>query len=313
VNKSPSRSYIGRFAPSPTGPLHAGSLVAALASYLDARANGGAWLIRIEDIDEGRAVPGAADTILAQLAWLGMHSDGEIVWQSRRKDLYQAARERIAEHVYGCGCNRREIADSRLGVGPDGAAIYPGTCRHGLAPGREARSLRLRVPEQGADTIAFIDRFAGTVSQRLALESGDFVLKRADGYWAYQLAVVVDDAEQGVTDVVRGADLLDSTPRQIYLQRLLGVPTPRYLHVPVVRNANGEKLSKQTGAIAIAPGNEEAAVAALRQAAGFLGLHLGPAAEGGSLAAFWQEAVPAWAGLLAERGALLAASSSAAS
>ncbi len=320
MNTSPSRPYIGRFAPSPTGPLHAGSLVAALASYLDARANGGAWLIRIEDIDEGRAVPGAADTILEQLAWLGMHSDGEIVWQSRRKALYQAARERIAEHVYGCGCNRREIADSRLGVGPDGAAIYPGTCRHGLAPGREARSLRLRVPEQGADTIVFTDRYAGTVSQRLALESGDFVLKRADGYWAYQLAVVVDDAAQGVTDVVRGADLLDSTPRQIYLQRLLGVPTPRYLHVPVVRNANGEKLSKQTGALAILPGGhdnqEQAAVAALRQAAAYLGLRLRAAtvdAVDGSLAAFWQEAVPAWASLLAERGATLAASASAAS
>lgn len=299
----PPSPYIGRFAPSPTGPLHAGSLVAALASYLDARANGGAWLIRIEDIDEGRAVPGAAETILAQLDWLGMHSDGEIVWQSRRKDLYQAARERIADHVYGCGCNRREIADSRLGVGPDGSAIYPGTCRHGLAPGREARSLRLRVPEPGDDLVGFQDRFAGWQEQRLALESGDFVLKRADGYWAYQLAVVVDDAAQGVTDVVRGADLLDSTPRQIYLQRLLGVPTPRYLHVPVVRNANGEKLSKQTGALAVLPGNEEAAVAALQQAAGFLGLRL--TAPRASLAAFWQEAVPAWAKLLAERGALL--------
>lgn len=306
-----SSPYIGRFAPSPTGPLHAGSLVAALASYLDARANGGRWLIRIEDIDEGRAVPGAAETILEQLDWLGMRSDGEILWQSRRKARYQAARERLAEHVYGCGCNRREIADSRLGVGPDGAAIYPGTCRRGLAPGREARSLRLRVPEAGADLIVFNDRFAGWQEQRLALESGDFVLKRADGYWAYQLAVVVDDAEQGVTDVVRGADLLDSTPRQIYLQRLLGVPTPRYLHVPVVRNANGEKLSKQTGALAILPEahghSEEAAVAALQQAAGFLGLRLtAPAASIVSLAAFWQEAVPAWAKLLAERGALLA-------
>jgi glutamyl-Q tRNA(Asp) synthetase len=305
--------YIGRFAPSPTGPLHAGSLVAALASYLDARANHGSWLIRIEDIDEGRAVPGAAETILEQLAWLGMHSDGEIVWQSRRKDLYEAARARLADHVYGCGCNRREIADSRLGIGPDGAAIYPGTCRHGLAPGRAARSLRLRVPEQDADTIAFIDRFAGTVSQRLALESGDFVLKRADGYWAYQLAVVVDDAEQGVTDIVRGADLLDSTPRQIYLQRLLGVPTPRYLHVPVVRNAGGEKLSKQTGALAVVPGSEAEAVAALRQSAGFLGLDLDPLAAIGSLAAFWQQAVPAWARLLAERGASLTPSASAAS
>ena len=309
--QAPAGRYVGRFAPSPTGPLHAGSLVAALASYLDARANGGRWLIRIEDIDEGRAVPGAADTILEQLDWLGMHSDGEIVWQSRRKDLYQAARERITEYVYGCGCNRREIADSRLGVGPDGAAIYPGTCRHGLAPGREARSLRLRVPETGADLVGFQDRFAGWQEQRLALESGDFVLKRADGYWAYQLAVVVDDAEQGVTDVVRGADLLDSTPRQIYLQRLLGVPTPRYLHVPVVRNANGEKLSKQTGALAVLPAGhenrEEAAVAALQQAAGYLGLQFAaPASAIATLSAFWQQAVPAWAKLLAERGALLA-------
>ena len=308
---SPAGGYVGRFAPSPTGPLHAGSLVAALASYLDARANGGAWLIRIEDIDEGRAVPGAADTILEQLDWLGMHSDGEIVWQSRRKDLYQAARERIADHVYGCGCNRREIADSRLGVGPDGAAIYPGTCRHGLAPGRTARSLRLRVPEAGEDLVSFEDRFAGRQQQRLALESGDFVLKRADGYWAYQLAVVVDDAAQGVTDVVRGADLLDSTPRQIYLQRLLGVPTPRYLHVPVVRNGNGEKLSKQTGALAVLPathGNrEEAAVAALQKAAGYLGLQCAaPAAAIATLSAFWQQAVPAWAKLLAARGASLA-------
>jgi glutamyl-Q tRNA(Asp) synthetase len=304
--------YVGRFAPSPTGPLHAGSLVAAVASYLDARAHGGTWLVRIEDIDEGRAVPGAAETILEQLEWLGMHSDGEIVWQSRRKALYQAARARLAEHVYGCGCNRREIADSRLGVGPDGAAIYPGTCRHGLAPGREARSLRLRVPEAGEDVIDFTDRFAGHQQQKLAIESGDFVLKRADGYWAYQLAVVVDDAEQGVTDIVRGADLLDSTPRQIYLQRLLGVPTPRYLHVPVVRNANGEKLSKQTGALAIQPGgygdNEAAAVAALLDAARFLGLHLAPVASSlpTTLAAFWQQAVPAWARLLAERGATLA-------
>jgi glutamyl-Q tRNA(Asp) synthetase len=307
-----SGRYVGRFAPSPTGPLHAGSLVAAVASYLDARANGGTWLIRIEDIDEGRAVPGAADTILEQLDWLGMHSDGEIVWQSRRKDLYEAARARLAGNVYGCGCNRREIADSRLGLGPDGAAIYPGTCRDGLAPGREARSLRLRVPEAGADVVTFEDRFAGRVSQRLAIESGDFVLKRADGYWAYQLAVVVDDAEQGVTDIVRGADLLDSTPRQIYLQRLLGVPTPRYLHVPVVRNANGDKLSKQTGALAVQPGtrgdSERAAVVALLDAARFLGLHLAPAASSmpTTLAAFWQQAVPAWARLLAERGAGLA-------
>ncbi len=290
--------YIGRFAPSPTGPLHAGSLVAALASYLDARAHHGTWLVRIEDIDEGRSVPGAAEGILTLLATLGMHADGEIVWQSRRKHLYQAAAERIVEHTYPCGCNRREIADSRLGFAPDGAAIYPGTCRYGLAEGRSMRSLRLRVPEPGYDVIGFHDRFAGEVVQRLSADSGDFVLKRADGFWAYQLAVVVDDAEQGVTDVVRGADLLDSTPRQIFLQRVLGVPTPRYLHVPVVRNEHGEKLSKQTGALAVAPGDEAGAIDALLQSARFLGLHLERPA---SLDAFWRAAIPAWSGLLASR------------
>jgi glutamyl-Q tRNA(Asp) synthetase len=292
--------YIGRFAPSPTGPLHAGSLVAAVASYLDARAHHGSWLVRIEDIDEGRSVPGAAEGILALLATLGMHADGEVVWQSRRKHLYQAAFDQLAANAYPCGCNRREIADSRLGFAPDGAALYPGTCREGLAPGRTTRSLRLRVPEAGADIITFTDRFAGTTSQRLASESGDFVLKRADGYWAYQLAVVVDDADQGVTDIVRGADLLDSTPRQIYLQRLLGVPTPRYLHVPVVRNAAGEKLSKQTGALAVRPGDEAAASAALLDAARFLGLGLG-LESADSPAGFWQAAIPAWHNMLAGR------------
>jgi glutamyl-Q tRNA(Asp) synthetase len=278
--------------------LHAGSLVAALASYLDARAHGGVWLVRIEDIDEGRAVPGAAEDILTLLHALGMDSDREVVWQSRRKHLYEAAFDALAAHAYPCGCNRREIADSRLGFAPDGGAIYPGTCREGLAPGRTTRSLRLRVPEAGGDVISFDDRFAGHVSQRLASESGDFVLKRADGYWAYQLAVVVDDADQGITDIVRGADLLDSTPRQIFLQRLLGVPTPRYLHVPVVRNASGEKLSKQTGALAVQPRDESAAVATLLDAARFLGL---PLQQADSLASFWQAAVPAWRNLLALR------------
>lgn len=293
-----SNTYIGRFAPSPTGPLHAGSLVAAVASYLDARAHRGEWLIRIEDIDEGRSVPGADGAILALLATLGMQSDREVVWQSRRKDLYAVAAERLGAHAYPCGCNRREILDSRLGVAPDGAAIYPGTCRHGLAPGRSMRSLRLRVPDAGEDTISFVDRFAGVTTQHLASESGDFVLLRADGYWAYQLAVVVDDAEQGVTDIVRGADLIDSTARQIYLQRLLGVPTPRYLHVPVVRNANGEKLSKQTEARAVLPGDEAAAIDALTEAARFLGL---PLARPASLAGFWAAAVPAWAAMLEAR------------
>jgi len=291
-------TYIGRFAPSPTGPLHAGSLVAALASYLDARAHHGEWLVRIEDIDEGRSVAGADTGILALLDSLGMHSDREVVWQSRRKDLYELAAARLGAHAYPCGCNRREILDSRLGVAPDGAAIYPGTCRHGLAPGRSMRSLRLRVPDAPDDAISFVDRFAGPMTQRLALEAGDFVLKRADGYWAYQLAVVVDDAEQGVTDIVRGADLIDSTARQIHLQRLLNVPTPRYLHVPVVRNANGEKLSKQTGALAVLPGDEAAAIQALMEAARFLGL---PLTRPATLAGFWERAVPAWSLMLAER------------
>jgi len=297
-----TQPYIGRFAPSPTGPLHAGSLVAALASYLDARWHGGAWLVRVEDIDEDRSVAGAAEGILALLEALGMHADGEIVWQSRRKDLYQAAAQRIAQDTYPCACNRREIADSRLGFAPDGAAIYAGTCRHGLAPGRIMRSLRVRVPDAGLDEITFVDRFAGKVTQHLAADSGDFVLKRADGFWAYQLAVVVDDADQGVTDIVRGADLLDSTPRQIFLQRLLSVPTPRYLHVPVVRNEHGEKLSKQTGALAVTAGDEPAAVAALLASARFLDLDLAGAVPR-TRNEFWQAAIPAWGRLLARRAA----------
>ncbi|WP_426102406.1 tRNA glutamyl-Q(34) synthetase GluQRS [Massilia sp. TSP1-1-2] len=286
--------YVGRFAPSPTGRLHAGSLVAAVASYLDAKAHHGTWLVRIEDVDEDRTAAGAAQSILALLAQLGMHWDGDVVWQSSRQPLYQAACEKLAAHCYPCGCNRREIADSRLGTAPDGAAIYPGTCRHGLPAGRSMRSLRVRVPDPaaGADEIAFDDRLAGAVVQHLAGDSGDFVLKRADGFWAYQLAVVVDDAEQGVTDTVRGADLLDSTPRQIYLQRLLGAATPRYLHVPVVRNANGEKLSKQTGALAVTPANDAESLSVLMQAAASLGL---PIAQADSLRAFWPAAVGAWA------------------
>jgi glutamyl-Q tRNA(Asp) synthetase len=294
--------YIGRFAPSPTGPLHAGSLVAALASYLDARVHNGTWMVRIEDVDEGRSVPGAAEGMLALLQQLGMQWDGEVLWQSRRGAVYQAAFDTLGAHAYPCGCNRREIADSRLGTAPDGSAIYPGTCREGLGPGKSMRSLRLRVPEPGADAISFVDRFAGRVEQHLALEAGDFVLKRADGFWAYQLAVVVDDAAQGVTDVVRGADLLDSTPRQIYLQRVLDLPTPRYLHVPVLRNEHGEKLSKQTAAAAVAPNNEAEAVAALLDAARSLGLAIDRA---DSLADFWAAAVPAWAALLAAHGEIV--------
>lgn len=286
-----SNNYIGRFAPSPSGPLHAGSLVAALASYLDARAHRGTWLLRIEDIDEMRTVPGAVTAIMQALAAFGMQHDGAVLVQSQRKDLYQAACDRLTAHVYPCGCTRKEIADSRLGIAADGAAIYPGTCRHGIAAGKTARTLRLRVPDAGqaGETITFDDRWLGPLTQHLATEVGDFVLKRADGYWAYQLAVVVDDADQGVTHIVRGTDLLESTGRQIYLQRLLGLPTPSYMHVPVVLNESGEKLSKQTGAQALDLAHP---LDELLRAARFLGL---PIADAQSLADFWRLAIAAWA------------------
>lgn len=284
-------SYTGRFAPSPTGPLHAGSLVAAMASFLDARAHGGRWLLRIEDIDEARTVAGASEQIIEALATLGMHADGEVVWQSQRKALYEEAFNRLQSATYPCGCSRKEIADSRTGHAPDGAAIYPGTCRHGLASGRAPRAWRLRVPDPGGDLMVFHDRWQGEIREPLATTCGDFVLRRADGFWAYQLAVVVDDAAQGVTDIVRGVDLIGSTARQIYLQRRLGVPTPRYLHVPVVTNAAGEKLSKQTGAQAV---DLRQPLVILQQAADFLGLPPDLAASH-SLTGFWREATAAWA------------------
>jgi glutamyl-Q tRNA(Asp) synthetase len=281
--------YTGRFAPSPTGPLHRGSLVAALASYLDARTHGGRWLVRIEDIDEARTVVGAAEDILRCLATFGMRSDGDVVVQSRRKALYESAFKRLESYTYACGCTRKEIADSHIRAANDGAAVYPGTCREGLAPGKTPRAYRLRVPQGEAGRVVFNDRWMGTVSQDLAADVGDFVLKRADGFWAYQLAVVVDDADQGVTHVVRGADLLDSTPRQILLQRFLQVPTPRYLHVPVVTNAAGEKLSKQTDApeLDLTQPLEE-----LTAAARFLRL---PIYRPLSIDSFWTQAIAAWA------------------
>jgi glutamyl-Q tRNA(Asp) synthetase len=246
--------YVGRFAPSPSGPLHFGSLVAAAASWLDARAARGRWLLRIEDLDTPRAQPGAADDILRALERFGFTWDGPVLYQSLRGARYEAALQRLQASTYWCGCTRREIADSALGLAADGAQIYPGTCRAGLPAGKAPRTLRLDV---GRHTISFVDRVQGPCAQDLAREVGDFVLYRADGQVAYQLAVVVDDAEQGVTDVVRGADLLDSTGRQIHLQRLLGYPQPRYLHVPVAVNANGEKLSKQTGARALDPSRRD--------------------------------------------------------
>lgn len=285
--------YTGRFAPSPTGPLHAGSLVAAMASYLDARAHHGRGLLRIEDIDEPRTVAGAADAIFDALAALGMHHDGEVLWQSQRKARYEVAFAQLEEHVYPCGCSRKEIADSRSSIASDGAAIYPGTCRHGLAEGKTTRAWRLRVPPAMSDAgvMTFEDRWQGRITENLSEATGDFVLKRADGFWAYQLAVVVDDAEQGVTDVVRGADLLESTARQIYLQGLLQLRTPRYLHVPVVNNAAGEKLSKQTGAT---PLDLSQPLDALMLAARRLDLVV-PAASVTDIASFWQAAISAWA------------------
>lgn len=265
--------YRGRFAPSPTGPLHFGSLVAAVASWLDARAAGGEWLVRIEDVDAPRTVPGAAAEILDTLEAFGLRRDGEVAWQGRRTQRYEAALERLREQglVYRCRCSRREIADSGL-AGPEGP-IYPGTCRGLALPAGAAGADRVVAAE---GTVAFEDRLQGTIRQDVARDIGDFVLKRRDGLHAYQLAVVVDDAEQGVTDVVRGADLLWSTPRQIQLQRMLGLPTPRYLHIPVVTDARGEKLSKQTLAAPVETGR---AVPWLQEALHFLGQPV-PASRG---------------------------------
>ena len=237
--------YVGRFAPSPTGPLHFGSLVAALASYMEAKAAGGKWLVRMEDLDPPRVAPGAADQILHALERLGFEWDGPVLWQSARTERYSGVIDDLSRRgfAYGCSCTRKELEDSVLAI--DGARVYPGTCRHGLAAGKRLRAVRLRT--HGAP-IGFDDRIQGRIEQRVEKEVGDFVLLRADGVYAYQLAVVVDDSDQGVTDVVRGADLIDSTARQMHLQRILGARTPRYAHVPVAVNDAGEKLSKQTGA-----------------------------------------------------------------
>ncbi|MDX5364566.1 MAG: tRNA glutamyl-Q(34) synthetase GluQRS [Pseudazoarcus pumilus] len=258
-------TYTGRFAPSPTGPLHFGSLVAAAASWFDARARGGRWLLRIDDVDTPRCVPGAAEDILLTLQRFGLQWDGEPVWQSRRTEAYRAAFEqlRAAGHIFPCACSRKELADSALA--PDGSRIYPGTCRSGLPPGRAAHAWRVRV---GNAVVRFDDDLQGRQREDMARAVGDFVILRADGLFAYQLAAVVDDAEAGITDIVRGADLLASTARQLHLQRLLDLPQPRYAHVPVALSAAGEKLSKQTLARAI---DDVAPSLALHAALDFLG------------------------------------------
>ncbi len=285
----PKTGYRGRFAPSPTGPLHFGSLVAAVGSWADARARGGEWLVRMEDLDSPREVPGAADEILRTLDALGLESDGPIVRQSGRGDAYREALDRLRDRgvLFACGCTRREIADSGL-PGSDGGLVYPGTCRNGPPAGRPARALRVRVDDA---VIAFDDALQGRVSQDLGRDVGDFVLLRADGLFAYQLAVVVDDAAQGITDVVRGIDLIDSTPRQILLQRLLGLPTPRYLHLPIATNAAGEKLSKQTGAAAVERSHPAPALVA---ALGFLGQAPPPGLHRGSARAVLAWAAASW-------------------
>lgn len=253
-----SGGYIGRFAPSPSGPLHFGSLVAALASYLDAKAHDGAWQVRIEDVDETRCKPEYADDILRTLTAFGMSWNGEVVIQSNRKPAYEQALARLSNALpkpvtYKCSCSRKEIADSTLGAdaGLEGP-IYPGTCRSRLSSeqGGEAQAVQAVRVITNSESIYFLDRVQGEICQRLDTAIGDFVVKRRDGLFAYQLAVVVDDADEGITDVVRGADLLDSTARQIYLQQLLNLSTPRYLHIPVATNNAGQKLSKQT----LAPG-----------------------------------------------------------
>jgi glutamyl-Q tRNA(Asp) synthetase len=272
--------YIGRFAPSPTGPLHAGSLVAALASWLDARAHAGQWLVRIEDVDTPRCVPGADQLILQQLVACGLVPDAPVLWQSHRGDAYQAALDVLIAKgwAYPCACSRKEIEDAQAMVGlaraRHQAAVYPGTCRNGLN-GKAPRAWRLNVQAvidafNLSKPLTWHDRRLDTQQQDVAQEVGDFVLRRADGLWAYQLAVVVDDAAQGVTHIVRGEDLTDNTARQIVLQHALGLSTPRYLHTPLVLGANGEKLSKQNGAQALELSDP---LDSLKKAGKFLRIH----------------------------------------
>jgi glutamyl-Q tRNA(Asp) synthetase len=285
----PDSHYRGRFAPSPTGALHLGSLLTAVASFLDARSRRGEWLLRMEDLDPPRETPGAAAGILRTLERLGLYWDGEVLYQSRRSEAYRHTLEQLrkAGLIYPCACSRREIRDSVL----PGAAVsvYPGTCRAGLPPGRKARTLRLRVE---AVSVRFTDRLQGNIDEWLPSQVGDFILRRADGLFAYQLAVVVDDALQGISDIVRGADLLDSTGRQIFLQQALGLPTPGYLHLPVVVNRRGAKLSKQTGA---RPVDREPPLTTLVRVLNLLGQSVPAELLGASLEEFWNWAAMSWA------------------
>lgn len=277
--------YVGRFAPSPTGPLHAGSLACLLASYLDAKAHYGRWLIRIEDIDPAREPEHCAQQQLELMEKLQVHSDGPILFQSDRNDAYE---KRLAELqkkglVYGCACSRKSIEEQDLRLNlPKG--VYPGTCRGGTH-GKPVRALRFLTRSH---PVVFTDRLCGTFMQNVEREVGDIVLKRADGLWAYQLAVVTDDAYQGVTHIVRGQDLLDNTPRQILLQRALGVRTPEYMHIPLVTHEDGQKLSKQNGAKAVDAENLEAETAKAWKHLGF------EAFDFDTLPEFYAEATKCW-------------------
>lgn len=282
-------SYIGRFAPSPTGPLHFGSLIAAVGSYLQARHQGGQWLVRIEDLDPPREVAGASDLILTTLERYGFEWEGEVWYQSQRHAIYLEVLDELARLglSYRCGCSRKQVSEQQqrlqLPVG-----VYPGTCRTNPAPRHSRHALRVNTEGQ---KVAFLDGIQGTITEDVEHEVGDFVLRRADGFFAYQLAVVVDDAAQGITDIVRGSDLLDSTARQIVLQRLLGYPTPGYHHLPVAVNNEGQKLSKQTFAPALTMDNP---LPVLWQALHFLGQEPLPELLDGELNSFWQWAVGHW-------------------
>jgi len=279
--------YRGRFAPSPTGPLHFGSLVAALGSYLDARSQQGEWLLRMEDLDRAREVTGAADQILHTLEAFGFTWDGAVVYQHERVEAYASTLQSLVGKglAYPCACSRKEIAE----IAPHGeeGPIYPGTCRGGVAESRQARSIRLMTRHE---EIGFIDRIQGRMKQNPGREIGDFVLHRADGFHAYQLAVVVDDAWQGISHVVRGADLLSSTPRQCYLQQLLGLPQPSYAHLPLAVDRQGRKLSKQDQA---APVDPKRPLSALMQALAFLHQPLPPSPPA-DLDEFWTWAIAHW-------------------
>jgi glutamyl-Q tRNA(Asp) synthetase len=281
--------YCGRFAPSPTGPLHFGSLIAAIGSYLQARSQGGQWLVRMEDLDPPRELPGATDAILRTLECYGFEWDGPVLYQSRRHEAYRESLEQLRRegYSYRCNCSRKQVGEEarRLGLPP---GVYPGSCRTAAIGERQRHAIRLLAPD---GVIGFDDKVQGPFSQQLAQEVGDFVLRRADGLFAYQLAVVVDDAVQGITEVVRGSDLLDNTPRQIALQQALGLQTPGYLHLPVVLNARGEKLSKQTFAPAL---DETQPLPALWQGLAFLGQQPPTELLQGDLALLWRWAVEHW-------------------